>query len=97
MVISRDVTESGDPFTYKDVIYATKQTSSTSFYYFSHMAMAYINKANGTKLGDTVLHVAGSHSERTNEIQTGTFAVEEDRDLTPEDTKTFDMGTAIKV
>lgn len=44
-----------------------------------------------------MLHVAGSHSERTNEIQTGTFAVEEDRDLTPEDTKTFDMGTAIKV
>ena len=47
VVISRDITESGDPFTYKDNIYATKQTSSTSFYYFSHFSMAYINKADG--------------------------------------------------
>lgn len=57
MVISRDVTESGDPFTYKDVIYATKQTSSTSFYYFSHMAMAYINKANGVSTSRLTLKI----------------------------------------
>lgn len=47
VVISRDITASGDPFTYKDNIYATKQTSGTSFFYFSHYAMSYLSKSDG--------------------------------------------------
>ena len=44
-----------------------------------------------------MLHVAGSHTVRKNEIQAATYLVSENRELTAEPTIKFDMGVNVKV
>ena len=47
VIVSRSLTDVGDPFTYTDVLYATKETSGRDFYFYSHFKMSYEETSSG--------------------------------------------------
>ena len=47
VVISRSITEVGDPFTYKDTMYVTEEESGRDYNYYSHMKMSYEESRSG--------------------------------------------------
>lgn len=97
VVISRSITEVGDPFTYKDIMYVTEEESGRDFYYYSHMKMSYIESRSGNKATDVYLHTVGTHSQDENIILATTWLVESSHELERYASYTFEMPTDIQI
>lgn len=54
VVISRSITEVGDPFTYKDIMYATEEESGRDFFFYSHMKMSYTESRSGVSFQSAI-------------------------------------------